>query len=374
MRLSSTTFRPYDRATGTELTPHQQSICRAYYFIIKAYIDGVDSKALRPIPWTRRSLRCSTAELVESIQQVADDIRRGKRHALAGNDGISSVQSWAEAEGLKLAAREPDVSDPAFERYQQAVNLLHELVSRLADVDESPKRNLEEVPAFLSPPSSMFAHFTPGSASATFSNAPSSRTSGMSAASTKVEEETISADDTEFPLSEDEQTHKLEEASFPIDPFDEPPVEPVSAQARQKHKDTSDWVFEYLRGGWHSNTFESPAQSAFSFMPPLMENTSPVESIRSLQRTASDSLSMLSEDGVRSAPKGWMKARGRPIPNKRSHRKGRFNSEVPLGISTKTSTASGMEMFVTPQSIFSGDSVFVSPDAGFDDPNSTRKT
>ncbi|KAJ4305896.1 hypothetical protein N0V90_001429 [Kalmusia sp. IMI 367209] len=377
-----TTFQPYDRVTGTELSLQQQRTCRPYYFIIKAYIDGIERGAGAAIPWTRKNLRCSTAELLESIEHLADDIRGRQLHNQAEADGTSSIQSWAEAEGQKLSLQGPEGTGVVLEAYQHAVNLLHEFVGRLAPASDNfsiPWKGIEH---------SSSIQYSVGRSGPGSDDSPKlsyatkialeSGSRSLHEIGTGTEKEVMAEDSHALPRAERHGT------SFFLDPWEDSVVDLASEQnvytvtahserlsrsGKWKLNKTSSWALEYLRGGWYSN---SPAGATDAFrtpISPLSQEKSPDGGFRLPRRTDSDNLSMLSDDAALHASKTAStrtKERGLPIPAIASKIKGKVSFDVPRGTITRTSTTSSMDFFKTPRSILSGHSIFATPEGGHD--------
>jgi hypothetical protein len=369
MRRTSTTIQPYDRATGTELSPEQQEACQANYTTIKAYIDELEAQSAVSLPWSRKIIRCPTAELIESIETIAAVIRHRLAEETIDRDGSSinsgSLVPETQSEGDRRGSRSSDIP----QLYQQAVNLLHEFVSRFSTVGDlwadgrstrllvDPRDNTP----FVFAPSSQS---NSSDASAAFSNPPRSRVSYMASDSSKTDLSTALDDIQIDSHLAEEQPGKVAELVHASDaiPYVAPEVSTV------KQKATNDWVLEYLRGGWLAN---SPVAAGSPTGPPLFSmaaDTSPSASFRMLQRTDSEELSADGEDHTSrplgSAPTTTRKIRrGRPIPTVASRIIGKSAVEQysnHYGHSTK----SGLDFFKTPTSIISGDTMYYTPDSG----------
>ncbi|KAF2686754.1 kinase-like protein [Lentithecium fluviatile CBS 122367] len=372
MRRTPATFQPYDRSTGTELSQKQQEDCQTHYLIIKAYIDGVESRDAPPIPWTRKKLRYPTADLLDAIERLADDIRQEVQTDVGEENGTSSVQLWAEAERQKITALPLDRASVA--RYQQAVNLLHEFVSRLADVSSL---SLQEK-SLLSPGSLNLSRSSPSShASTPLSNAAASRASELTASSTRTASSRTSNELDEPVHTYQGPPHESEEASFEIDPFDDDLVNDQLAFSTKKSKATYDWVLEYLRGGWQSSSPTSATESTISPLVPSRDEYSSLAGIRPLQRIDSDNMSTHSEDAVsfRGNSTGVRPAKSsRPIPTMASRLRGRVGHDHSYSAGIKSSATSGLEQFKTPKSIMSGGTLFCTPDESSEDPYPVAQT
>ncbi|KAF1962273.1 kinase-like protein [Byssothecium circinans] len=357
MRRTFTSFQPYDRETGTELSRHQQWEFQQYYLTIKDFVDWIERRTQSPLPWTRRKLRCSTAELLESMRRASDDIRAAQLYALGGQETENSTKPWRTIDGA--ISVESILKGDSTARYEEAVNLLYELVSRLADVDEasiSYPASASAVPNdTLVPPGyghSVRLASTPSSGSRASELLASSVRSHSSQASSEIVSQTSH-----------DLTDESEEAHNAI-LFYEPPVTSPPTQLwypLNKDKTTSDWVLEYLRGGWQSHspaaTLPEPA-----FQPSSTQQSSPEGSFSRVQRTASD-LSTFSEDGGYQASRSGMTKRGRPIPTIASRLKHKVQGRDDiLGTRPQSSIASGFEQFNTPPSIMSGGTVFCTPE------------
>jgi len=379
MPRTASTFQPYDRATGTELSQKQQEDCQAHYLVIKAYIDGVESHVPSPVPWTRKKLRCPTADLLDAIERLADEIRTGQRTDASEEGGTSNAQLWAEAEGSKIAASPSD--GPSVQRYQQAVNLLHELISRLADISSVGL----QAQSLLSPASLGPGGSSPSShASAAFSTAAASRSSQLTASPPKTASSRTSNEVVD-PAGSFQKNWNLrtsifetEETSFKMDPFEEHLDDEKVAYDAKKEKATYDWVLEYLRGGWQSNSPTANADSTtISPLSPLREDSIHGAGIRHLQRMDSDTLSTYSDDAVPFSviSAGARPAKSsRPIPTMASRLRGKVGHDHSYGAGIKSSAASGFEHFKTPKSIMSGGTLFCTPDDSNQDPHPMAQT
>ncbi|KAF1967207.1 kinase-like protein [Bimuria novae-zelandiae CBS 107.79] len=372
MPLPPTNFQPYDRVTGTELSPQQQSACRPYYFIIKAYIDGFQAGAGVPIPWIRKSLSYSTAELLESIEHLADDIRQNKRKDLADNDGTSSIQSWAEAEGRTLPVLDPEGINAASERYQHAVNLLHEFVGRLARGND-----YTDVSSRLTEPHSQ-GHSGPGrlGGASNTSTGPGNTQSthyraGALPALAPANSDGASRSDDSWGKGIAEVAHKSNTGVA----VRSPQIDDRPSSAKWKSKATSDWALEYLRGGWYSRSPASATEAFHTPVSPLSQETSPGNSFGLLQRTDSENSTFNGDSAAiltRAVSAGVrIKRQGHSIPRAIPTMASRFKSKVSFDIpdaNDEESPASAIDFFKTPRSILSGATVFATPDVGPDDP------
>lgn len=370
MRRTSTSFQPYDRATGVELSPQQQEACQSNYAIIKAYIDAVEGDTDTPLPWSRKKLRCSTTELLDSIDSLASNIRQRQHSGTTTDHDADSPANSAEAPGEQSAAMGFGTETTQF--YQQAVNLLHELVSRLADVGGMPGEYL--APEMLEAPRISPASFIPGSAdnsseaSATFSSVAASRTSYITSGSTRTgssmtSNEVIAPEEPQSP----EQLELSNEVVFDASP-EETVANKSAAYEESKKQVMNDWVLEYLRGGWLANSPVTAAEHTVSPVFPMAEDTSPTGSFGPPRRIDSDEVSIDWEDYHSRRNKslsstGRMAKRGRPIPTMASRFMGKAGYEDWQGPDVRSSTASGYEHFKTPKSIMSGGTVFHTPEA-----------
>jgi hypothetical protein len=379
MRRTSSTLQPYDRATGTELSQKQQEDCQAHYLVIKAYIDSFESDDASPVPWTRKKLRCPTTDLLDAIERLADVIRHEQRTAVGEENDTSTIQHWihdGEEKWTKSAS-----GGAAVERYQQAVNLLHELVSRLADTKKSPLSQssiAQQGKSLLFPNSIALDSSNPSShASTTFSNAAASRASELTGSSARTASSRMSNDLVEPIQPWQDAAPRSEEASFEIDPFDDHLEHDQLVYSTKKERATYDWVLEYLRGGWQFNSPATAAESTISPFLPLRDEVSPGADIRHLQRIDSDNLSMYSEDAVpfRSSFTRPRPAKSsRPIPTMASRLKGKASYDQSHVESGRPSIASGIEQFKTPKSIMSGGTLFCTPGGSSDDPYPVAQT
>ncbi|KAF2786100.1 kinase-like protein [Melanomma pulvis-pyrius CBS 109.77] len=362
-------LQPYDRATGNELSPQQQEDCQSSYTIIKAYIDAVESDAESALPWSRKKLRCSTTELLDSIRSLANEIGQKEREGTHGNNRLGSV---SRAHGKQDLDTQPEnvVIDPQF-YYQQAVNLLHELVGRFADVGSVSGNRLSS--ELLEDSRVTQGFFVPGSASNTsdtsagFSNLPTSRTSYITSDSARTGSSRTSGDLDQVTIEAQtlrEQLEKRNQVAFEI------PLQEANATGDEvKKKATNDWVLEYLRGGWLANSPAAIVESTVSPIFPMTEDSSPVGSFSPLQRADSDEVSTYSEGATfRRIASSSLTARptrsGRPIPTMASRFRDKVGHEVVYAPNIRSSAASGPEHFRTPTSIMSGATVFCTPDSG----------
>ena len=369
MPRSASTFQPYDRATGTELSQRQQQDCQVHYLVIKAYIDGIESSVTAPLPWTRKKLRCPTADLLDALERLAGEIRKGPQADLTEGDETQNIRLWAETEASKITAS--PLNGPSVQRYQQAVNLLHELISRLADVSSEDL----QAQSLLSTAFLGIGGSSPSShASTAFSNVAASRSSHLTASSPKT---TSSGTSNEIVESVDRfrgvYSSEPEETSFKMDPFEEHIEDEKVTYNAKKEQATYDWVLEYLRGGWQSN---SPTAT----VTPSQEHSFPGAGIRHLQRMDSDTLSTYSEEALPSKPSsltstGFRPARStRPIPTMASRLKGIVGRDLSYESGAKPSATSGFEQFKTPKSIMSGGTLFCTPDESTQDPHPMAQT
>lgn len=371
MRRTSTTFQPYDRATGTELSPQQQQVCQSCYAIIKAYIDEAEDRTEAPLPWARKALRCSTAELLDSINALANDITHRQWRDTIGTDGVGTAAQGRPRMSIgDRVTRVPDVATVTPEFYQQAVNLLHELVSRLADVtgvSETLSPQMVERP-YLGPPTSLPASTSDSSGSGTtFSQPTASQTSytdlaglgGSKTSHARTLDETL--ENQKLP---EKTIQNLETSLDEHSP--ESTFAPNHILAIRK-KVTNDWVLEYLRGGWLAN---DPVTSAHSSILPVSQpanDDSPTGSFRPLLCIDSNEVSAYSgSDSPRHFRTGtntsWSKT-GRPIPTIASRFTG-ISRQDRTTTNTSTSTASALEYFATPRSITSGTTFYSTPTSG----------
>lgn len=374
MPLPATNFQPYDRVTGTELSPQQQSTSRPYYYIIKAYIDGYGAGAGFPVAWTRKNIRCSTAELLESIEHLADDIRKSKRSDMI--DGTSSISSWAENEGKKLLSLDPESANLATKRYQHAVNLLHEFVARLAHRNDYTGMPLDSSESPIPPP--LVSNMPVANVNEPYQllNASPREVPHHSEQPDEIPEvnpagptlpmlySADSNDVTQFPSSWEEapstniavqHLHSYERTSF---------------LSRKKPKSTSSWAIEYLRGGWYFKSPPSMDETFYSPMSPLSRETSPGGSFGLLLHTDSDN-STVSDDGARQFSQtaiagARVMRQGHPVPRPIPTLATRFKPKVSFDLlpeNSGESSTSAMDFFKTPRSIMSGGTVFATPES-----------
>jgi hypothetical protein len=374
MPLPATNFQPYDRVTGTELSPQQQSTSRPYYYIIKAYIDGYGVGAGFQVAWTRKNIRCSTAELLESIEHLADDIRQSQRSAVV--DGTSSISSWAETEGKKLLALDPESVDLATKRYQHAVNLLHEFVARLTPGDDETgiPLNTPESPT----PRPLISEKDVANINERIERLNTS--SREVSPSSEQPDEIIEVKSSAQTLTVLSSAERSDVTHVP-DSWIEAPSADVAVQHLQSHivaespsrmklRPTSSWAIEYLRGGWYFKSPSSVDEKFYSPMSPLSRETSPGGSFRMLLRTDSDN-SNVSDDDARQFPRtAFAGARtvrhGHPVPRPIPTMATRFKPKVSFDLSLEKSgdsPVSAMDFFKTPRSIMSGGTVFATPEA-----------
>ncbi|KAF2270752.1 hypothetical protein CC78DRAFT_141378 [Lojkania enalia] len=209
-------------------------------------------------------------------------------------------------------------------------------------------------------------------ASSAFSHAPASRTSFVTSASAATGN-SITLDEAKTTAQDPRGTPDKNEGAI----FDGLPMQnPIDGAIEEKEKATHDWVLEYLRGGWLSNSPAKTTESTISPILPLAEDFSLVGNFRRPQRTASDEASAYSQDDIPPSIKGnsyFTKAgkHGRPIPTVTSRFKGKVGREMPHELVMGNSLASGPDHFKTPTSILSGATVFWTPDSGLGSLHST---
>ena len=382
MSAPPTNFQPYDRVTGAQLSPQQQRACRPYYYIIKAYIDGFGAGAGEgsPISWMPTALRCSTAELLESMETLADTIRHRKEKDFI--DGTSSIESWGRAEGVTVLALEPQELDEhaATKRYRHAVNLLHEFVARFSDGRSDIYRTLKlpESPAFEAQKLDQLDNHTDMKAQRSHGTstipreAPWLPDTMVSAASDEPASTSIDLEATDRLPSDrgeilSDRAHNANRrviVPFIVSGAIFPRVPGTKVETGP------DWALEYLRGGWSSKSptnidgmFDSPVPSV-SREPPfgnslsIMHNTSPDSSVTSAD-DAPRSLQSISA-GPRNVRQSHPSAR--PIPTMAARLKTMVKSSISHA-NEGESLDSDSEFFRTPRSILSGNSIFATPEA-----------
>jgi hypothetical protein len=367
-------LQPYDRATGTELSPQQQEECQRCYTSIRAYIDVVEGHAASALPWSRKHLRCSTLELLDSICAVANDIRQREHEDTHGVDRSGSLPEVKDATATPIYSSFL-IGEPDF--YQHAVNLLHELVGRFADTGNIPGKRISA--ELLQDPRTSQGFFVPGSpsntsdASAGFSNLPRSRISYITNDSAMTGSSRTSDDPDQSTLGAQllkEQTEKSKRVAFDI-PLQESGSNGQIMGDEVKKQATNDWVLEYLRGGWLAGSPVSTTEPTISPIFQMTEDSSPVGSLGRLQRTDSDEVSPYSESGdpFRKVTSSFQTSRGfkhaRPIPTMAHRFKGKVAQETNYTGYVGSSTASRPGAhFRTPTSIMSGATVYHTPDSG----------
>ncbi|KAF2197243.1 kinase-like protein [Delitschia confertaspora ATCC 74209] len=373
MRGTPVVFQPYDRDTGAELSDEQQADCGFHYLAIKAYIDNIDSQLETPLQWSRKKLRCSTTELLEKIKKLSRDIGQLHRETTIdepGSDGIFHTDSGTSTRDL-AACRHSITLDPRF--YQPAINLLHELVSRLVDVDApSPLPLSSTIPG--DPP--VFQGLSvPGStsdsseASAGFSNRPTSLITTFSTGTGTSFTSTEMRDSGSGKIAVGDDPENTTHVVFDIPPAD---IDVKTVEHEDKKKiATNDWVLEYLRGGWLESGPSDMAGVTISPVFTMSEDSSPACSFRPPNRTDSDEVSLFGDDippfGNRNTCSGTRPSRrGYPIPTVASRFMGKAPQQGFHSIERKYSPAFGLEHFETPQSVLSGNTVFCTPHSGLD--------
>jgi hypothetical protein len=376
MPRSISAFRPYDRATGTELSQKQHEDCQAHHLVIKAYIDGIESLVPSPLPWTRKKLRCPTADLLDAIESIAGEIKKGEKVVLTKEDGSSNLQPRAEQEGLEITASPLDA--PSVQRYQHAVNLLHELVSRVADV--SPV-DLQAQWLLFPAPSGLDGSSPNSHASTAFSNAAASRSSQLTDSPPK----TSSSWNSNGVIEADGKSKgawntsilEPEETSFKMDPLEEHIDDEMVTYTGKKEKVTYNWVLEYLRGGWLSNSSTAAADSSISRLSTLREDSFSGSDVRHLHQIEIDTPSTYSENAIHLGftSAGARPAKpSRPIPTMALRLRSKVSHEFPYGTGIKPSVASEFEQFKTPKSVISGVTLFCTPDGTDEDPHPMAQT
>ncbi|KAF2122332.1 kinase-like domain-containing protein [Lophiotrema nucula] len=355
----SITLQPYDRDTGSELSPQEQAACQSNYAIIKVYIDRIESRREPPPPWIRKKVRCSTTEFIDSVSAFADAI--GQRHEKVLSLDLKHSNVYT------LEVVEHDVPVDSFgldaQEYQQARNLLHELVSRLADVSNASQRALLESSHSIERNLALGSIANSSESSAAPSKEMNSRTSHV----TSETGQTHSSILLDHPTSRDvgpimhttpEESHHVSfEHGMSASLVPESPL----AYDEARMKATGDWVLEYLRGGWITNSLATMPEPNTTPVLPMAGDTSPAGSFRRLYRTDSDELSASEEEkAARIRHRGGFTSSraprsSRPIPTMASRFKGK---------TTRSSIASGPDFFKTPRSIMSGNTIYHTPDSG----------
>lgn len=365
MHHFSTAFQLLDRGTGTELSPQQQQCCHSSYTIIKAYIDDTESQAQTPLPWSRRKLRYSTAQLLDSIESLANDIRE-REQGRASREIYTHIGSgFIDRENPKNEGSQ-DSHITSTEYYEEAINLLHELVNRLANVSEAVASRPEL------PVNSLIAQglFVPRSMSGSsdtsvpLSNLTTSRLSYVTSDTSETDSNIISENVFQSSSHNRNTSTTLDIESHVasnVRSVDESKTEVSNPYMEKRKKATNDWVLEYLRGGWLSKSPVTDATLSPIFPMHPNDDTFPMGSYRQLRRTDSEESSNDFESLQHSrsnSTAGKTTKNARSIPAAAS----RFKRIHPMH--TKSSNASVPEAFQTPRSIMSGATVYCTPNVG----------
>ncbi|KAF2729851.1 kinase-like protein [Polyplosphaeria fusca] len=374
MPPASITLQPCDRDTGAVLSSEEQTICQSNYVLIKSYIDHVERRTDATKPWVRKRLRCSTSELLASIETLAEEIRQ---------KGIGDTYIDTVSQDTVLASNsieDEEETDPS--SYQNAVNILHELVSRLAVVSDTQHYALRP------PPSGRFSNLdtiVPGGNSS-WSETSTPLSNSISVATSS--ETNNSADPCSSKTSDESDSHIMSKSpsrSAPesvltgkaIDFRNQNGVDHSSqsfgsaitdVKTELKLKTTNDWILEYLRGGLLANSLPGTIEGG----PPSL-NVGPVDSVSAesfhrLLRSDSDEAYLSLEAsrspaGTRSFTTSKRPGVGRPIPTVTMHFK---EKSLPSRDAThhRLPEASGPDLYRTPRSIMSGATVYHTPDSG----------
>jgi hypothetical protein len=322
-------LQPHDRSTGTDLSSDQQEDCQSHYAVIKSYIDTLDCQPATSIPWSRKKLQCSSDELLASLGATARRIQKTEQQPRSSNDlpTIIYSQNGPTTDGSQEFSSQDIIYTPEF--YQNAVNLLHELVSRFAEVETS----LEHAPASTLLDESRVDHGSSLPVSVSCSSGISSATSSAFSTATpcSVPGSTKSEHNKDTEDAEQPGRHgRLGYVEQAYEPF---LFEDASEESRPRNLGTSresdadKWALEYLRGGWLTNSSVLSTES----------------------RTTSD---MPNKRG------------SRPIPTMTSRLIQQVMNQESPSVDVGATTASGPDHFRTPKSILSGATVFCTPDPG----------
>lgn len=357
---SPANFQPYDRDTGAELSPQQQSDCQVHYSILKAYIDEVEYHHYRHIQWTRKKLRCSTTELLESIEKLSQEIRK---HGKRDDTQKSSALDFIHGEHHIFVAEDDIPTD----FYPEAVNLLHELVNRLVEPPATASADTIETTQAMQRLSVSGSVSNSSDVSGAFSNRPISM---LTSASTRTASSMTSEENKGPSLSHLSVSGQPETSTHEV--FDRPSSENAAKDGffSEKKQATNDWVLEYLRGGWASHSPAEVSQAVISPIFPFSENASPAGDFHSIQRTDSDEALLLGDErtfrkgaGLKIQKPSKLE-RGRPIPTMASRFMGKVGQEDMHAADRHSSSHSGVDYFKTPKSILSGNTLFCTPDSG----------